>query len=327
VVIAFLRPRGLAAASGRAARVRTVDQTVAVVVSTVGAGAFLLLDPGCRHAHRTGRVGAVDESIAVVVDTVRAVFRRFRVDGGVAVVAVNGPAAAALGGITVAVRIGARGGRGCTADSGGILRIDQAVAVVVGAIRATFHGAGVDRRVAVVTVSRSAGTTLEGVAIAVRVGAGGRGRASDGSRVLCIDQAVAVVVFTVRAVLHGAGVDRGLFVIAVDGSAGAALDGVAVTVRVGTGRRRGWWTDGCRVVAQLGKRLARAVKRRWIGVTLRAAVACSAVAVYLAQVSRRGMGHPAEQGPGNHQDGGADAGWCRSLLGSIDLHRNTPSLV
>jgi hypothetical protein len=152
----------------------------------------------------------VDDAITVVVDAI-ALLRGAGVDARVRVITVAG---AAVEAVSIGVHGAARGER------------PVAVHVDVGA--AVLDGARVDARVAVVAVTaRAGGYAAVRIAISVLIvwHAGGQ----------LVDEAVAVLVDGRAAFwgtdLHGPGVDRGVFVVAVDVPAEPVTVTIATRIR------------------------------------------------------------------------------------------------
>jgi glycerophosphoryl diester phosphodiesterase len=233
--------------AGRGQGALGIPEAVAIGVDVDGAGPAVV-----------GVLG-VGEAVAVVVQPVGAELRGAGVDGRVGVVAVpagldatgEGQAGAeevGVGAVAVAVAVQVPGGG---VDEAGILVVGEAVAVLVGLVGvADLGGPGVDPGVAVVAVLAVAGGALDGragalpdlgVAVAIPVGVTVPGGRVD--RVGLVQQAVAVVVLPVAALL-GVGVDGRIGVVAVaglldrtDGPLAAAQGGglVAPAVAVGVG--------------------------------------------------------------------------------------------
>ena len=211
--------------------VGVVDPTVAVgvgrtepVAHPVGVAADSRGEtdrPVARHEVGDDDEAGVDHSVAVVVHQVATDFLSLGVDLGIGVIAVLIVRHVAQG------RGGGRGGRGEVTVAVGVGvevpdRASQvgAITVLVDAVATDLGGAGVDGGVGVVAVIV--------LVVAVAIGVDGR-RGAD------FIGSVAILVDAVATDLGGTGIHGGIGVVAVATTGRAAVDAVAVAVRIDLG--------------------------------------------------------------------------------------------
>jgi hypothetical protein len=181
-------------------------------------------------------VGAVGSVIAVVIYVIVADLECSRMDRRIVIVTIHRTTTTTLDTVTIAILIGTVGR---TTNGIQISRIDSTVTVVIDAVTASLYCARVDRGVAIVAIDRTAGTAVYTESVAILIGTGCGDRTTDRVWIVCVNQAIAIVVDIVVTDFDRARIGVWIIVVEIRNTAITTFGKVTIVVRISTSQD-GW---------------------------------------------------------------------------------------